>query len=686
MFVQLNNLISSISGMVRRISKPKSGRSNFIFKLSSYKISTRINLLVTISIVAMLSIFGLTYYQKKQVEKYIEQEQMAGVLANQALVIEKEFFKFSTQIQQFFIKQDIEYAVEIESSLQELVASLELLAKQSKGEMIQSEIQTIIKNSDSLTKIFADLAEQQRVLGFSEKNGLHKDFDVAAIEFETAIIKVRDLPKILVEFSLIRRYEAAYLKTHDRTKIGDIVTAKSMISSYLLDRGLDVDVRKSLTKQLNSYVKIFREYTKKAGLLQATLGDFDAEFVKLEPRFIKLRALIAEQFDNVVDFRVQSDQKLTLFIYIGVGTIILLILGLGLLIGRSISMPLARMVILMERSAKGEMGFDIPATTQQDEVGDLARALEMFDMNNAEVARLKDKEETNRTLAAAERDAELNLVAKNLENQVQSVLYNVANQSNNMADESKRLDKVIETLIGLTNSANNNASNMSNQVTMIASAAEELSCSFSEVENLVEKSSEISENAVEQSNKTNMTVKSLANSARAIGDVVKLIDDIAEQTNLLALNATIEAARAGDAGKGFAVVANEVKNLANQTANATLDISSQIATIQNVTNSAVIAIAEIGSTVNDMGSLTQRIQSAIEQQMTATTEISSNVQKAAQSTNEFANILLEVSSQTNDVGEISTIVSSEASKTSKQINDLDKVMDETINSLQQGVN
>lgn len=641
---------------------------------------------MTISIVAMLSIFGLTYYQKKQVEKYIEQEQMAGVLANQALVIEKEFFKFSTQIQQFFIKQDIEYAVEIESSLQELVASLELLAKQSKGEMIQSEIQTIIKNSDSLTKIFADLAEQQRVLGFSEKNGLHKDFDVAAIEFETAIIKVRDLPKILVEFSLIRRYEAAYLKTHDRTKIGDIVTAKSMISSYLLDRGLDVDVRKSLTKQLNSYVKIFREYTKKAGLLQATLGDFDAEFVKLEPRFIKLRALIAEQFDNVVDFRVQSDQKLTLFIYIGVGTIILLILGLGLLIGRSISMPLARMVILMERSAKGEMGFDIPATTQQDEVGDLARALEMFDMNNAEVARLKDKEETNRTLAAAERDAELNLVAKNLENQVQSVLYNVANQSNNMADESKRLDKVIETLIGLTNSANNNASNMSNQVTMIASAAEELSCSFSEVENLVEKSSEISENAVEQSNKTNMTVKSLANSARAIGDVVKLIDDIAEQTNLLALNATIEAARAGDAGKGFAVVANEVKNLANQTANATLDISSQIATIQNVTNSAVIAIAEIGSTVNDMGSLTQRIQSAIEQQMTATTEISSNVQKAAQSTNEFANILLEVSSQTNDVGEISTIVSSEASKTSKQINDLDKVMDETINSLQQGVN
>ena len=114
----------------------------------------------------------------------------------------------------------------------------------------------------------------------------------------------------------------------------------------------------------------------------------------------------------------------------------------------------------------------------------------------------------------------------------------------------------------------------------VASAAEELSSSISEIKRQVAQSSDFASGAVSQAEKTNEQVQGLADAANKIGEVVELITDIAEQTNLLALNATIEAARAGDAGKGFAVVASEVKNLANQTAKATEEIGEQISGIQ----------------------------------------------------------------------------------------------------------
>jgi methyl-accepting chemotaxis protein len=126
-------------------------------------------------------------------------------------------------------------------------------------------------------------------------------------------------------------------------------------------------------------------------------------------------------------------------------------------------------------------------------------------------------------------------------------------------------------------------------------------------------------------------IHGLAESAGKIGEVVKLINDIASQTNLLALNATIEAARAGEAGKGFAVVAGEVKNLANQTARATKEISDQISAVQTGTKSAVTAIQGIGGTIARISEIASAIASAVEEQGAATHEISSNVQQAAQS-------------------------------------------------------
>lgn len=653
---------------------------------SSLKIATRINALIVIAIMAMASIAGLAYYKDTQSAKFLVQQNNIRSLGAQALNIEKDFLKFSLQKQEYFSREEIEFGDVVKKSLTRLIKSLGFMKRLPGADAITTEIDALISHGQALEVNFAKLTVQQEKLGFSELSGLHKEFDKHANEFETAIFKIGNLPKMQVELAKMRRYEAAYLKTGVTKNIGNIVKAKSLISSFFYSRGLDKDQRDALKNSLNNYVKSFKAYTAENDVMAEVLSGFNANFATLAPAFKNLRIAADIKMENVMRTATQNTAQLNQIIWTGMGVIAFVILVFGLFVSRSISKPLSKMVKLMERSAKGEIGLSIPATQQKDEVGDLARALEVFDKNNAEVNGLKQQEELNRNQSAKDRRQELTVIATSLETQVQSVVSNVGDQSKNMSSESKRLDNVIETLVTHTHSANENASNISTQINMIASASEELSSSITEVAQQVEKSSGISRNAVEQSQQTNETVKTLASSSQAIGDVVKLISDIAEQTNLLALNATIEAARAGDAGKGFAVVASEVKHLASQTASATVEISNQIQTIQQVTKTTVGAIGEISNTVRDMGEITDQIQQAVEQQSTATAKISRNVQDAAQSTNEFANILQSVSDQTNMVGDISATVSTEANKTSDQIGDLDQKITSVIDSLEENAN
>jgi methyl-accepting chemotaxis protein len=179
-------------------------------------------------------------------------------------------------------------------------------------------------------------------------------------------------------------------------------------------------------------------------------------------------------------------------------------------------------------------------------------------------------------------------------------------------------------------------------VQTVAAAAEELSASVGEITRQVNEGARIAGEAMSRARETDATVQGLAESAKRIGDVVRLINDIAGQTNLLALNATIEAARAGEAGKGFAVVASEVKNLANQTAKATEEIGAQIAAIQGDTQRAVAAIQGIAGVIESIARITTAIAAAVEEQGAATAEIARNVQLAAAGTNEVNAAIADV--------------------------------------------
>ena len=252
--------------------------------------------------------------------------------------------------------------------------------------------------------------------------------------------------------------------------------------------------------------------------------------------------------------------------------------------------------------------------------------------------------------AAAEKKAALNALADELEANVASVLATVASKTQHLKSTATTMTSGADQTLKQAQTVAAASEEATTNVQTVASAAEEMSNSISEISHQVSESTTIASRAVNEAAKTNETVEGLSEAARRIGDVVQLISDIAEQTNLLALNATIEAARAGEAGKGFAVVASEVKSLAEQTAKATEEISSQIGAIQTETDGAVGAIVGIGKTIEQVSEIATAIASAVEEQSAATQEIARNCQEAASGTQEVSANIAQVSHAADESG------------------------------------
>ena len=257
-------------------------------------------------------------------------------------------------------------------------------------------------------------------------------------------------------------------------------------------------------------------------------------------------------------------------------------------------------------------------------------------------------------------------VADNFEANMKQVVNTVASAATELQSTAQGMEATASSTSQQATTVAAAAEEASANVQTVASAAEELSSSISEISRQVAQSTQIAGTAVVEVDGANEKVQGLAEAANKIGEVVALITDIADQTNLLALNATIEAARAGEAGKGFAVVASEVKNLANQTAKATEEISSHISGIQGATQDAVGAIGSIGGIINQMNEIASTIAAAVEEQGAATQEIARNVEQAASGTTEVTTNIQQVTSAAAETGESAHEVLGAAGELSRQ--------------------
>ncbi|WAC28081.1 methyl-accepting chemotaxis protein [Ancylobacter sp. SL191] len=351
-------------------------------------------------------------------------------------------------------------------------------------------------------------------------------------------------------------------------------------------------------------------------------------------------------------------------------------------VASGVSGPISRLTAALRRMAAGEHVAEIAGADRKDEIGDISRAVDQIRLGIEEKARQQALDvEASRVQQDQERRATMLKLAEGFENAMGEVVNGVSSATTQLSGAARTMTSATDRVAGESGTAAAASEEAASNVQTVASAAEELASSIAEIKRQVDDSARIAATAASEAEATATKVHTLSLSAGRIGQIVDLIRNIAGQTNLLALNATIEAARAGDAGKGFAVVASEVKELAEQTAQATTEIESQIKEIQEATAGSSTAIVVITDVIGQINSIAGTIAVSVEQQGSATREIAQNVSRASQGTEQVATNIVGINNAAADSTRAATQVQDAAEGLAQQSKTLRAVMEEFLETV-----
>ena len=332
------------------------------------------------------------------------------------------------------------------------------------------------------------------------------------------------------------------------------------------------------------------------------------------------------------------------------GLIFIAITATCLMIVFGITRALKQMVAGFQDIAEGEGDLTKRIDIQsKDELAELAKWFNIF------IDKLQSMLRT-----FAENSSQVDLSAADL-SEIAAGLSSGAEDTSRRANGVSNAAEVMSTNLNAVAAAMEQSSS---NTSLVAAASEEMSATINEIAQQSENARNISSKAVNQSKNTAEKMAVLDRAAQAIGKVTEAITEISEQTNLLALNATIEAARAGEAGKGFAVVANEIKELARQTSEATLDIKKQIEDIQNTTGETVTQMDQISEVINNINDIVSTIATAVEEQSASTREIATNISQASLGIQEVNQNVSQSSSAATQITDEITAVNASAEEIS----------------------
>jgi methyl-accepting chemotaxis protein len=461
------------------------------------------------------------------------------------------------------------------------------------------------------------------------------------------------------EPAVVKKFGDGLLKFNDQ--ILDVV--KKWESIVQAD---DAEQFAAFKKRIEQFVDFRKELVRRANEISPAAGrewgDNDASRsvrTALNKDLEALSKVYRERGKRIAEQTELNRQLSLVLTCVGGLALVLVVLGI-IIIYRSIASPLSQITTTIKRVAEGAENVEVPHVDRGDEIGALARAIQIF-KEAMDHNRNLNSQVSSESKAREARTRQIEISVEEFRGTIGAVLRAVTDNASNMRNTAQSITRVTSDASGRAVTAAGATEQASSNVSAVASAAEELSASVREIGRQVRQSAGAVEQTGLRAEKSINEIESLAAATQRIDGVLTLIQAIAEQTNLLALNATIEAARAGEAGRGFAVVAHEVKALAGQTAKATAEIAQNVSLIQASTRNAVDAVREIGGAVRDINDVTSNIAGAVDQQDAATREISDNAQSAAQGN---ATLVESISSLRDAIGETNTAASSVLSASS----------------------